>query len=352
MRDGLEGIIAAETIISHVDGEKGIVWVRGHDIRELVSNSGYEGTIALLWNGFAGGNLARSGVCEQLGQARSAAFRQVPAWLGVAAERPLVEGVRMALAAIPEDGAPTTLVGSLTVAVASLIRARAGNRLVEPDGRLTTAADFMRMMRGAEVEDTIVSALDAYLTTVIDNGLGPSTFAARVIASTEASLASAVLGAYGAFTGKRHGGAPGLALDMLDDITASGDIDGWLESALAQGRRLMGFGHRVFHVRDPRGDILRSVLEQLNPDSSRLTTAREVERAATAILQRHKPGRKLSANMEMDAALLLEAIGIPRDAFTPVFAMGRIPSWIAHALEQRKSGRMIRPGSSYVGPRG
>jgi citrate synthase len=207
------------------------------------------------------------------------------------------------------------------------------------------------MTRGAEVVDGIVAALDSYLTTVIDNGLGASTFAARVIASTEASLASSVLGAYGAFTGKRHGGAPALALDMLDAIIASGDIDGWLESTLTRRGRLMGFGHRVFRVRDPRGDILRTALVRLNPNSSRLATADKVERRAAAILQRRKPDRKLQANIEMDAALLLEEIGVPRDAFTSIFALGRGPSWIAHSLEQQKSGRMIRPQSSYIGPK-
>jgi len=203
---------------------------------------------------------------------------------------------------------------------------------------------------GAAVEERRASALDSYLTTVIDNGLGTSTFAARVIISTRATLASAVVGAYGAFTGALHGGAPGLALDMLDDIASSGDIDGWLDRTLAAGGRLMGFGHRVFRVRDPRADMLRAALQRLDPGSQRLAFARDVERRALAALQRRKPGRRLEANIEMDAALLLDAIGLPRDAFTPVFAIARAPAWIAHALEQQRSGRMIRPSSSYVGP--
>jgi len=160
---------------------------------------------------------------------------------------------------------------------------------------------------------------------------------------------SAVLGAYGAFTGSLHGGAPALALDMLDEITASGDVDAWLTRTLATGRRLMGFGHRVFRVRDPRADILRAALQQLDPDSRRLALALEVERRAVAALERHKPGRRLAANVEMDAALLLEAIGLPREAFMPAFAIARAPSWIAHALEQQKIGRMIRPRSVYIG---
>jgi len=206
------------------------------------------------------------------------------------------------------------------------------------------------MIAGAPVEPRLVSALDSYLTTVIDNGLGTSTFAARVVISTRASLASAVAGAYGAFSGALHGGAPGLALDMLDEIAASGDIDQWLDRTLAAGGRLMGFGHRVFRVRDPRADLLRAALQRLDPASTRLAFAQDVERRALAALQRRKPGRRLESNIEMDAALLLDAIGLPRAAFTPVFAIARAPAWIAHALEQQRTGRMLRPASTYVGP--
>ena len=128
------------------------------------------------------------------------------------------------------------------------------------------------------------------------------------------------------------------------------DVDATIERKLAAGERLMGFGHRVFRLRDPRADMLRAALLRLDPNSPRLAFAQRVERAAVAALERRKPGRRLEANIEMDAALLLDAIGLPRDAFTPVFAMARAPAWIAHALEQRRSGRIIRPASAYVGP--
>jgi citrate synthase len=348
--DGLEGIVAAQTVLSHADGEHGIVWVRGHTIADLVAHHGYEGTIAVLWDGFAGESLTRAGVARQLGAGRTLAFSRLDEWLPAASRRPLIEGVRMALAALPDDSTPTTIAAALPVAIAALLRSRDRKPLLPPDPALPTAADLLRMVNGAAVEERFATALDSYLTTVIDNGLGTSTFAARVIISTRASLASAVVGAYGAFTGALHGGAPGLALDMLDDISASGDIDGWLDRKLAAGERLMGFGHRVFRVRDPRADMLRAALQRLEPHSKRLAFAQDVERRALAALQRRKPGRRLAANIEMDAALLLDAIGLPRDAFTPVFAIARAPAWIAHALEQQRSGRMIRPSSTYVGP--
>jgi citrate synthase len=348
--DGLEGIVAAQTVLSHADGEHGIVWVRGHTIADLVAHHGYEGTIAVLWDGFAGESLTRAGIARQLGAGRTLAFSRLDEWLPAASRRPLIEGVRMALAALPDDSTPTTIAAALPVAIAALLRSRDRKPLLPPDPALPTAADLLRMVNGATVEERFATALDSYLTTVIDNGLGTSTFAARVIISTRASLASAVVGAYGAFTGALHGGAPGLALDMLDDISASGDIDGWLDRKLAAGERLMGFGHRVFRVRDPRADMLRAALQRLDPHSKRLAFAQDVERRALAALQRRKPGRRLAANIEMDAALLLDAIGLPRDAFTPVFAIARAPAWIAHALEQQRSGRMIRPSSTYVGP--
>jgi citrate synthase len=350
MNDGLEGVIAAKTVLSHADGESGVVLVRGHRIGDLVARHGYEGTIALLWDGFVAEGLTRKSIIAQLGEARLVNFSRLDAWLPHAASRPLIEGVRMALAALSEDSSASRITAALPVAVAALLRVRQGKPPVPPDAALSTAADFLRMVNGSPVEGRFASALDTYFTAVIDNGLGTSTFAARIIISTRASLVSAILGAYGAFTGELHGGAPARALDMLDAIKDSGDIDAWLDRTLGAGKRLMGFGHRVFRVRDPRADILRAILQRLDPLCQRLAMALEVERRAVAALARRKPGRRLEANIEMDAALLLDAIGLPREAFTPVFAIARTPSWIAHALEQQKTGRMIRPSSAYIGP--
>jgi citrate synthase len=348
--EGLEGIVAAKTVLSHSDGEQGIVWVRGHAIDDLVAHHGYEGTVALMWDGFAGTGHTPEAMVRQLGAARALAFSRLDDWLPAAAKRQPIEGLRMALAALPDASTPAEILATLPVATAALLRMRDGKAPMPPDPSLSTAADVLRMVNGVAVEERFATGLDSYLTTVIDNGLGTSTFAARVIISTRASLAAAVVGAYGAFTGPLHGGAPGLALDMLDEIAASGDIDQWLDRTLAGGGRLMGFGHRVFRIRDPRADLLRAALQRLDPGNKRLELAKEVERRAVAALQRRKPGRRLEANIEMDAALLLDAIGLPRAAFTPVFAIARAAAWIAHALEQQRSGRMIRPSSTYVGP--
>jgi citrate synthase len=350
MNNGLEGVIAAETVLSHADGERGTVWVRGHTIENLAAAYGYEGAVAVMWQGFAGHGLTRAGMREALSAARAAAFARSGEWLDCAGRRPLAEGVRIALAALPDDAEPAQILATLPVAIAVLMCTRAGKPPRAPDPALATAADFLHMISDAPVDPRRAAALDTYLTTVIDNGLGNSTFAARVVVSSRASLAAAVLGGYCAFCGPLHGGAPGLALDMLDEIAKSGDTDGWIERKLAAGGRLMGFGHRVFRHRDPRADLLRAALRRLEPNAARLDFVIDVERRAVAALQRHKPGRRVEANIEMDAALLLDAIGLPRDAFTPVFAVARCAAWLAHALEQQQTGRMIRPASTYIGP--
>jgi citrate synthase len=349
--NGLEGIVAADTVLSHVDGNTGTIWVRGHTIDDLVKNHGFEGTVAIIWQDFAGSGLTRAKIQSAFGAGRERAFARIADWLGAASKRPLLEGVRIALAALPEDAQPADIVAILPVAIAALVRARDGKAPVKPDASLGTAADFLRMLKGRSAAENEVRALDTYFTVVCENGLGNSSFAARVTVSTKASLASAIVSAYCAFTGPLHGGAPGPVLDMLDEIKASGNIDGWIANKIEDGGRLMGFGHRVFRIRDPRADMLRAAVAALNKDTGRLAFASEVEAKALAALARHKPGRPLKSNIEMNAALLLDAVGVPRDAFTQVFAIARSAGWIANALEQAKTGRMIRPASNYIGPK-
>jgi citrate synthase len=349
VKEGLEGVIAARTVISHADAESGKIWIRGHAIEDLVARHGFEGSVAFLWEGFVGEHSSRAEIVCRLGEARTRAFSRLDVWLPAANNMPVVEALRVALAALPDDSTPEAISAIFPVAVAALLRIEQGEAPIAPDPALGTAADFFRMLNARAADPRFVTALDRYLTTVIDNGLGSSAFAAGVIVSTGASLVAGVVGAYAAFTGSLHGGAPSLALDMLDAIAASDDVDAWLEGRLAAGKRLVGFGHRVFRRRDPRADILRAALRELVPSSPRLAFAQDVERRAVAALKRRKPGRSIEANIEMDAALLLEALGVPRHAFTPVFAIGRAPSWIAHALEQKRDGRMIRPTSVYIG---
>jgi citrate synthase len=201
-----------------------------------------------------------------------------------------------------------------------------------------------------EADPAKAAALDAYLATVAEHGMNASTFTARVIASTRAGVVAAVVGALCALKGPLHGGAPGPVLDMLDAIGTPEDIQPWLQQALAEGDRLMGFGHRIYRVRDPRADVLKGVVARLRSGGdARLAFAERVEREALAALAAHKPDRKLDTNVEFYTALLLEALGLPREAFTAVFAMGRVAGWTAHVHEQLREGRLMRPQSVYVG---
>ena len=355
MDSGLAGFVAAETVLSHSDGASGILWVRGHALPELVADFGYEGATGLLWEGFAGTGLGRDTMRHRLGEGRARAFARLGRWLDRADGRSFLEALRLALADLPDDTSPDDLLATFPVAIAALVRRHAGASPVAPDPARGTADDLLRMAHGSPAPPAMGEALDAYFTAVIDNGLNTSAFTARVIASSRASLAAAALGAYCAFTGPLHGGAPGPTLDMLDEAEASGDPAAWAERKLAAGERLMGFGHRVFRLGDPRAVVLRAALDRLGaslgPGIGRLEFAGEVERAVAAAFARLKPGRPpLRPNVEINAALLLDAVGLPRDAFTSVFAVARAAGWLAHAMEQRKAGRLIRPSSAYIGP--
>jgi len=353
--DGLEGVVAAETVLSDVDGQAGRLVIRGHAL-EALAGWAFEDVTALLWAGFFDDLPVdlRAG----LGAARAEVFQEVAALDAALLARAPIEAVR-ALTARLADGDDLALALRLTAAravfTAAVVRARQGEAPLAPDPAAGHAADILRMTRGRPVSVAEVAALDAYLVTVADHGLNASTFAARVVASTRAGLTSAVLAGLSALKGPLHGGAPGPVIEMLDGVGAPENARAWLEAALDRGDRLMGFGHRVYRVRDPRADALKAVVATLGRASNvlpgRFALAEAVEAAALAVLRERKPGRSLETNVELYTALLLEALAFPPQAFTCVFAMGRVAGWIAHAREQVADGRLIRPQSRYLGPR-
>jgi citrate synthase len=224
---------------------------------------------------------------------------------------------------------------------------------VPPDPSLGHAADLLRMVRGDAAPSALAEGLDAYLVTVSDHGMNASTFAARVVTSTGSDMVSAVVAAIGALKGPLHGGAPGPVLDMLDAIGSPDRAEAWIEAELAAGRRIMGMGHRIYRVRDPRAAVLEQAtlrLERAGFSTGRLALARAVERAAEGALRARYPDRPLRANVEFYTAVLLDTIGLPRRLFSLAFAAGRVSGWCAHIEEQRSFGRLIRPGSRYIGP--
>ena len=354
MKSGLEDIVAAETVLSDVDGTNGRLIVRGVSLDDLVTTSRFEDVVTLLLEGFLP---TPSDLPAALGAARVSVFDHLSD-AGALAELPVVDGMRALLARLADgDDLPTALelVAAPAVFTAGLLRLKAGLAPITPDPDLSQAADTLRMLRGSTPSAEQVTALDRYLVTVADHGLNASTFAARVVASTQAGLTSSVLAALSALKGPLHGGAPGPVLDMLDGVGTPDNADAWLSAALDSGERLMGFGHRVYRVRDPRADALKSAVRMLAAssaiDPARLALAEAVEAAALNQLRLRKPDRALDTNVEFYTALLLEALGFPREAFTAVFAMGRVAGWVAHAKEQALEGRLIRPMSVYVGPR-
>ena len=355
--DGLRDVVAAETVLSDVDGAAGRLIIRGFTLDELVGRTSYEQACHLLLDGMIEGLPGAGEMRRRLGEARARAFAEVAALDPELSGRPPLDAVRALMARLP-DGDDIDVALRLLAAPAvfgpAVIRAGRGLAPVAPDPALGHAADMLRMLKAARPAPAEAAALDAYLVTIIDHGLNASTFAARVAASTLAGLTSAALAGISALKGPLHGGAPGPVIDMLDAIGSPERAAGWLEAALDRGDRLMGFGHGVYRVRDPRADALKRTVQSLAEASpelpGRLKLAEAVEAAALDILKRRKPDRPLNTNVEFYTAVLLEALGFPHEAFTCVFASGRIAGWIVHAREQVLSGRLIRPSSRYVGP--
>ncbi|HXN69627.1 MAG TPA: citrate synthase/methylcitrate synthase [Bradyrhizobium sp.] len=350
---GLDGISAAETVLSHVDGERGELIIAGERVSDLVRKTSFEGVTARLWSGGTGQPMAEASVRAALGAARERAFARLPDLLGITRGLSIVDGFRAAIAGLgAENGLPheATIVGAFPVIAGALVKRARGNDPVAPDPTVSHAADTLSMMLGRKPDAREVAALDAYFVTVCDHGMNASTFTTRVVASTQADLFAAVTAGYCALTGPLHGGAPEPVLEMLDAIGSSERIKPWVDGALSRGERLMGFGHKIYRVRDPRADVLKGAIERLKGGGQDLPFAAEVESYIRAALRREKPDRPLDTNVEFFTAILLDALAIPRQAFTPIFAVARSAGWTAHAHEQQRTGRLIRPSSAYIGP--
>ncbi|HEX9361473.1 MAG TPA: citrate synthase/methylcitrate synthase [Bradyrhizobium sp.] len=347
---GLDGVPAAETVLSHVDGERGELIIAGERVGDLVGKTGFEGVTSRLWRGATGQPVGEAAVRAALGEARQRAFAQLPDLLGITRGLSIVDGFRAAIAGLrAENGLQheATIVGAFPVIAGALVQRANGRDPVAPDPTLSHAADTLSMMLNRKASAPEVTALDAYFVTVCDHGMNASTFATRVVAS---DLFAAVTAGYCALTGPLHGGAPEPVLEMLDAIGTSERVKPWVDGALARGERLMGFGHRIYRVRDPRADVLKGAIERLAGGGTGLPFAGEVETYIREALRHKNPDRPLDTNVEFFTAILLDALEIPRQAFTPIFAVARSAGWTAHAREQQRGGRLIRPSSAYIGP--
>ena len=351
---GLDGVPAAETVLSHVDGEHGELVIAGEHVKDLAGRSSFEGVTARLWTAATGKALSEADLRASLGAARERAFARLPDLLPATRGMSIVDGFRAAIAGLRAEsglGHEATIVGAFPVIAGALVQRKKGNDPLAPDPDAGHAADALKMLRGFRPEPREVAALDAYLVTVCDHGMNASTFATRVVASTQADLFAAVTAGYCALTGPLHGGAPEPVLEMLDAIGTRERIKPWVDDALARGERLMGFGHRIYRVRDPRADVLKAAIERLAAGGADLPFAGEVEAYIREALRKKNPNRPLETNVEFFTAILLDALDIPRQAFAPIFAVARAAGWTAHAREQQRTGRLIRPSSAYVGAR-
>ncbi len=357
---GLEGVHAADTALSDVDGERGRLVIAGHDVETLAPVARFEDAAAALWQAAGMPDAPDATTLRAaLAEARGEAFERLPRLGDALATPDGMDALRAAAAHLPATGDPARdaarLTGALAVFAAAWARGRAGLRPVAPSPANAHAADYLHMVRGESADAARVRGLDTYLVTVCDHGMNASTFAARVVTSTGSDRVSAIVAAIGTLKGPLHGGAPGPVLDMLDAVGVpdAARAQAWLSAELAAGRRIMGMGHRIYRVRDPRAAVLEQATQTLEAalgaSAGRLALARAVESAAAAILRARRPDRPLCANVEFFTAVLLDAIGLDRTLFSPTFAVGRVAGWLAHVAEQTRTGRLIRPASRYVG---
>jgi citrate synthase len=346
---GLEGVVAVETEIAEPDREGGALRYRGIDIEELVGRYPYENVWGLL-------------VDDDLDSKMPDPEPYEPARLtGNAPSDLQAETARLAgewklgkLNEISDEQAREDL-GRLSAQMMSIVarsaRVADGHEDAVPDdvvaqGR-TAAETFLLRWRG-EADPRHVKAIDTYWICTAEHGLNASTFTARVVASTGADAGAALSSAVGALSGPLHGGAPAYVKPMIEEVAELGDAERWVREALESGKRIMGFGHRVYRAEDPRSRVLKQTAKELG--SPYVEVAEELERSALAALQERHPERVLATNVEYYSAVVLDLAEIPPPLAPAMFACSRVAGWSAHILEQKRTGRLFRPSARYVGP--
>lgn len=358
---GLEGVVAAQTRLSKVDGLAGELVIGGFKLEAIADKASFEEMVYLLWNDRLAKPAELAEFKGALAEQRTLSTATMDLLKSIAGKKlDLMDALRVAAGTLgldaPKEGADEwnarRLLAAFPTIVAAARRLSNGQQPIAPDPKLGHAANYLYMLEGTAPSEARARGLETYLNTVIDHGLNASTFTARVITSTASDFVSAIVGAIGALKGPLHGGAPGPALDMVFEIGEASRAEEVLKKKLAAGERLMGFGHRVYKVRDPRADVLAKAAHEFyeaDGDMKLYNLVQDVEKVAIRVLEEHKPGRNLQTNVEFYTALLLHGLGFSTDVFTPTFAVGRVGGWLAHCFEQRAAGRIIRPQSEYTG---
>ncbi|SEM70909.1 citrate synthase/methylcitrate synthase [Lihuaxuella thermophila] len=355
---GLDGVVVTDTEISEIDGQAGTLIYRGWNVDELAVRHTFEEVVYLLWNGEFPEPSELDRWRRKFGSG-CLSDRQRQMIRLLSPEIDMISVIRTILSSLGDSSflwPPTAekgikLLAAIPVIIAARTRSLQGKTMLEPREDLSFAANYLYMLKGTEPLPAHVKALEAYWILTAEHGLNASTFTARVAASTETDLASAVIAALSALKGPIHGGAPSHVDDMLDKIGSVERAESWIRERLLGGEKLMGFGHRIYKTTDPRAEALREVVRAGAGEEPWFQLAVEVEKIALAVLREVKPNRQIHTNVEYYTAAILKAIELPRELYTPTFAVSRTAGWIAHILEQAANNRIIRPSSRYIGPK-
>ncbi|GMA59998.1 citrate synthase/methylcitrate synthase [Alicyclobacillus fastidiosus] len=357
--NGLQDVVAAGTELSEVNGEVGKLSYRGRAVADLVGHFDYEDVAYLLWYGEMPSAEQKTSLNELFFCGRQAASEvfdvidHLPPSLD--AMNAAAIGLLCMRAQSSDESDARTPAWYTAAFPVLLLRHHAnqhGLAKARPDIRAGHVATYLYLLRGGLMPTREeVQALEAYMILTMEHSLNASAFAGRVAASTRANTARALVAALMTMTGPLHGGAPSLVLDMFDAIGSPARVDEWLEQELASGRRLMGFGHRVYRTVDPRAKALYNIAANSLAGQDSLVLAQAVERRAVELLAAAKPGRRLHPNVEYWAACVLRSLDIPHSLFTATFATSRMAGWCAHILEQRQCDKLIRPQAVYVSTR-
>jgi citrate synthase len=360
--EGLEGVVAATTALSHVYGEEGRLVYRGYDIHELAGKATFEEVAYLLWNGHLPSTAELADLNAKLEANRALPAATIEVLRALPPDTEPMDALRTGVSSLgctmpgvftlhPDLDQAIAISARFPAILATFFRHRQGLEPIAPKAGQNTAQSYLHQLFGKDPEARHWQPLETYLILLADHGMNASTFAARVIASTQSDICSALTGAVAALKGPLHGGAPSKVLDMLNAIGSAENVDAWLTAALDRGDRLMGFGHRVYKAEDPRAEILRGLAETAS-DPAFFALSKTTEERALHLLHERKPDRRLYTNVEFYSAAVLAAVGLPGDMFTPTFAVARSVGYSAHVLEQVANNRLIRPQSEFVGPTG
>jgi len=347
VHEGLEGVVAFKTEIAEPDKEGSALRYRGVDIEDIVGRVPFENVWGLLVDGTYLPGLPPAepyNIAIHTGDVRAdvqASVAMLAPMLGMGQTYDISdEQARLDL----------SRVAVMVLSYAAQSARGLGKPVVpqhEVDKGRTLAERFLIRWKG-EPDPKHVKAIDAYWSSAAEHGMNASTFTARVITSTGADVAAAFSGAIGAMSGPLHGGAPARVLTMIEEVEKSGDAEAYVKGLLDDGERLMGFGHRVYRAEDPRARVLRRTARELN--APRYEVAEALEKAALSELRARRPDRVLETNVEFWAAIVLDFAEVPANMFTSMFTCARTGGWSAHILEQKKTGRLIRPSAIYAGP--